>query len=71
MTKKILVTKDFHRKALKAIEYYDGKTKHDAADEIAQVAMNGFMSYLENECSEDDLDKFLVYMDKYQKEHAS
>ena len=67
MSKKVLVTKEFHRKALKAIK--DNETYKDlAATEELRMA---WMSYIECQISDEELEKFSKYVKEFHKEILS
>ena len=56
MSKKILVTKEFHKKALLAIE--KNKRYEAINDELTESVRLAWMSYMENCLSEEEIEKF-------------
>ena len=66
MSKKILVTKEFHKKALLAIE--KNKRYEAINDELTESVRLAWMSYMENCLSEEEIEKFINYCDEFKKE---
>ena len=66
MSKKVLVTKEFHKKALLAIE--KNKRYEAINDELTEAIRLAWMSYMENCLSEEDIEKFLSYCEEFKKE---
>ena len=63
MSKKVLVTKEFHRKALKAIKENEIYKDLAATEELRMA----WMSYIECQISEDELEKFSNYVKEFHK----
>ncbi|WAX23074.1 hypothetical protein pA_gene0033 [Vibrio phage 13VT501A] len=66
MSNKILVTKEFHRKALVAIE--KNKRLEALQDEKMEVIRLAWMNFMENHCDDELLDKFTNYCEEFKKE---
>ena len=66
MSKKVLVTKEFHKKALLAIE--KNKRYEAINDELTESIRLAWMSYMENCLSEEDIEKFKSYCEDFKKE---
>ena len=66
MSKKILVTKEFHKKALLAIE--KNKRYEAINDDLTESVRLAWMSYMENCLSEEEIEKFINYCDDFKKE---
>lgn len=61
MSKKVLVTKEFHRKALAAIAFQEIHGEDETVDLLRQA----WMSYMENCCSDDIMEDFAKYCQEY------
>ena len=66
MSKKILVTKEFHKKALLAIE--KNNRQEAVSNELMESLILAWMSYMENCLSDEDIEKFMNYCDEFKKE---
>ena len=64
MSKKVLVTKEFHRKALRAIKENEIYKDLAATEELRMA----WMSYIECQASEEELEKFSKYVEEFHKE---
>ena len=66
MPKKILVTKDWHRDAMAAIEMV--KRLDAINDKKTEAIRLAWMSYMETHLDEEMLEDFVEYCEKYKKE---
>lgn len=66
MSNKVLVTKEFHRKALRAI----AKNEHLEAlqDENMELIRLAWMSWMESCCTDEQMDQFMEYCEAYKVE---
>jgi chemotaxis regulatin CheY-phosphate phosphatase CheZ len=66
MSNKVLVTKEFHKRALLAIEK---NKRHEALnDDFVEALRMAWMSYMENCLTDEDFEKFTDYCDEFKKE---
>tara|TARA_R110002012_G_C11621766_1_gene609072 strand:- start:192 stop:410 length:219 start_codon:yes stop_codon:yes gene_type:complete len=63
MSKKVLVTQDFHRKALSAIEFQKAAEMEDS--ELVWKMRNAWIAYMEEHCDEEQMDHFTKYCEDY------
>jgi hypothetical protein len=64
MSKKVLVTQEFHRKALVALE--EKKVRDlDLSGEKIDIMRNAWIQYMEEHCTVGQLDHFTNYCEEY------
>jgi len=66
MSKKVLVTKEFHKQALIAIE--KNKRLEALQDEKTEALRLAWMSFVETQCDDELLEKFLNYCEEFKSE---
>ena len=63
MPKKVLVTQEFHRKALSAIEFQKAAEMEDG--ELVWKLRNAWLQYMEEHCTEEQIEHFANYCEEY------
>ena len=67
MSKKMLVTKEFHQKAMKAISFYE--LHHDNKDmELIDKMRSAWINYMQCCMTEEDIENFAKYCEDFIKE---
>ncbi len=63
MGNKILVTKEWHKKALRALLIQEAQNGGDL--EIERLVFKIFKKYMEDECTEEEQERFVEYVENY------
>ncbi|CAH9016048.1 hypothetical protein VP193E371_P0024 [Vibrio phage 193E37-1] len=63
MSKKVLVSQEFHRKALIALEKQKSMEMEDS--ELVWKLRNAWINYMEEHCTEEQSDHFADYCEEY------
>ena len=64
MSKKVLVTKEFHKRALVALE--EKKVRDlEVRDSKLDILRNAWIQYMEEHCTEEQVDHFANYCEEY------